>query len=461
MTAVAAVLALVLSGVACARARRPRAGHAPAPEKSVGHAPTHGVCPGSPAGTPAEPRHTPIHTPKPAIVYGVRPDGGGTTLAIDAPALGWRSEVAELLDAYATGASPPSRVWQWRDQWGDRPCHIRPVKGGIRIEARGDCYLVITPARAVLVLLAQAVDLWGGARAWGDHWGPRAHALLFGGEPLEFAALRAAGWRGTGLHLAVDLSGIVDWPTVWMRLRKAWSGRGARTPRIELADDGRLKTAEIGDATSSPSTGKIYGKTGELEARRTKTGATLRTVWEANGWRPGDPVWRVEGGLRGKALRLRSVDLTDPEQLLSPAAWAIAWAYLFGHPQRPRSGLIRLLDPDDSRRGKDRAVHPLWSIVQFAAAVAPVITQVQIRDATEAEDDARRRRATTAVRRGLASLAVASGHDEPTAAGAHAVAAARTITRTPEWPKEVEVARVDCADLRAARTRTRDGDSQS
>lgn len=457
-----ALLAYVLAIAACSSAlvvaRRTRARrvsgaarHTPDtrrdPEKPAEHAPVDGVRHGSLAGSPDLGQ-------EPSIVAGVRPDGGGTTIEVDAPATGWRPEVLELIAAYGSAADPPppSRVWQW----GDRPVQIRPVAAGIRIEASGDAYLVITRSHAVLILQAQAVDLWGSARAWGEHWGPRSHALLFGCD-VGLEGMAAAGWRMTSLHLAMELANVGQWPIAWMHERQAWSGRGAREPSIRANGAGDLGMLEIGDPTRSPTFARVYDKTAEQAVRRSKTGAeTVRTRWRAAGWQPEHgPVYRVEGGLRGKALRLAGLDLTDPAVALSERAHVQAWAYLFGYLERPSSGLIRLLDPTDTARPKDRRVHPIWRAVRQGAARAAVLSLVQIRDATEAEDDARRRRAAASVRRGLATLAVADGHTHPRAAADHAQHTTHAITNDDEWPIEVDVAAVHYADLHEARKRTR------
>lgn len=202
-------------------------------------------------------------------------------------------------------------------------------------------------------------------------------ATHFLAEAIELAR-RIARWIAPyedevvrRVDLCADATGVcfdrLDTTSFVGRARRSLQYQTIRTYAIKRADDlvftgfvvGRNKDVHV----------RLYDKTEELRTQHTPDSEKVRTELAAArvaGWNEKLPIWRLEGQLRGKALK--ELGLSSPNSIAERLDGT--WRYLFGNPDASdddeRKAWLRLVVRDERSRPERCPVDPRWQVYQRA-----------------------------------------------------------------------------------------------
>lgn len=243
----------------------------------------------------------------------------------------------------------------------------KPGSGTI-VLSTGATRIEIKRSRAEVQISQLASEVEGVPR-WGLRWLPRAAWWLTGhriaattcqelGEQLD-----ALGIRQRRIETCVD---IVGWQI------RPGDERGMVSKAHKFCNwhvDDTTDGFGAGQRKSSPDSIGVYDKIGKLMSQRGPMREALLHRLTTAGWRPGDPVARIETRKWGEGLRLEGVDATHPgaafdEEILD----ALFVDSLSRH---------RLIDTAASAsRKRDKREHRAWEIARAAGgSIEPVKLQ--------------------------------------------------------------------------------------
>ncbi len=236
---------------------------------------------------------------------------------------------------------------------------------GVIVLATGATRIALKRSRAEVQITQIASEIEG-VNSWGLRWLPRIARWLLGAEidPADCVEL------GDQLHeLGVVQRRIETCVDVIRWQIRPGDERGLISKAYKWArwhDEDGSDGFGAGERSKSPDSIAVYDKIAKLMSERGPMRTALLARLGAHGWRPGDPVARIEARKQGAGLQLEDLDATHPG-----AAFDSEIVDRLFVDSLSRHRLVSM--NSTAKRNRDRPEHRAWELARAAGgSIEPV-----------------------------------------------------------------------------------------